>query len=156
MSVIKPLYGSETVLTTTNLQSLGNSATAGWQSGAVDNSSALALGELIRVHIKLVAGSPGSDKSVYVYIYESEDGTNYDDNATGTEGTLTRRDPTNMKLLGTISTPDSGALTYKKTFRYEPPIMPLKWGIYINNFSGLALDSSGNVVAHTPVQGQVV
>lgn len=39
----KVSYGSTTVLTVTNLQSLTNSITAGWQSARVSNLSTLAL-----------------------------------------------------------------------------------------------------------------
>lgn len=154
MSVQKPSYGSSTAITTTALATLANSATAGWQSAAIDNAADLALGVLIRLEVTLAVGSPASDKTVYVYVYESEDGTNYTDNATGSQGTLTRRDPTNMKLLGTIACPDSGALTYKQVFQYAPAVMPRKWGLYVNNFSGLAFTAA--TASYTPVQGQSV
>ncbi len=154
MSVQKPSYGSSTGITSTALATLASSATAGWQSAAQDNTSDLALGVLIYLSVALAAGSPANDKTVYVYVYESEDGTNYTDNATGSAGTLTRRDPTNMKLIGTIACPDSGALTYKQVFTYAPPIAPRKWGLFINNFTGLAFTAS--TITYTPVQGQSV
>lgn len=154
MSVQKPLYGTSTAITTTALATLANSATAGWQSAAIDNTADLALGVLIRLEVTLAAGSPASDKTVYVYVYESEDGTNYTDNATGSQGTLTRRDPTNMRQIGTIACPDSGALTYKQVFQYSPAVMPRKWGLYVNNFSGLAFTAAA--ASYTPVQGQSV
>ena len=150
----KPLYGTSTSIPSTNLQTLASSATAGWQGGAIDNGVDLALAALIRVQITLAAGTPVNDKTVYVYVYESEDGTNYTDNATGSEGTLTRRDPTNMRLLGTIACPDAGALTYKQTFLYAPGVMPRKWGLYLNNFTGFAFTAA--TITYTPVQGQSV
>ncbi len=153
-TVQKPLYGTSTVLTTTNLQSLASSNTAGWQSAAIDNSSDLALGALIYVSATLAAGSPANDKTIYVSVYQSEDGTNYSDNATGSEGTLTRRDPTNFQLIGSTACPTSGALTYKQVFIFAPATMPRKWGVYINNFTGLAFTAA--VVSYTPVQGQIV
>lgn len=153
-TVQKPLYGTSTAITTTALATLASSATAGWQSAAIDNSADLALGVLIRLQVTLAAGSPANDKTVYVYVYESEDGTNYGDNATGAEGALTRRDPTNFKLIGTIACPDSGALTYKQTFLYAPGVMPRKWGLYVNNFTGLAFTAVA--ASYTPVQGQSV
>lgn len=154
MSVSKPLFGASVALATTNLDTLGNSSTAGWQSASVDNASELAIGVLIYISVTLASGGPASDKSVYVYVYESEDGTNFTDNATGSEGALTRRDPTNFKLLGTIACPASGSLTYKQVFMYAPPVMPRKWGLYINNFTGLAFTASD--VSYTPVQVQNV
>lgn len=154
MSVSKPLFGTSVVLTTTALQTLASSALAGWESNAIDNVSDEAIGVLITVQITLASGSPVNDKTVYIYIYESEDGTLFTDNATGSQGTLTRRDPTNMKLLGTIACPTSGALTYTGIFQYSSFVMPRKWGVYINNFSGLAFTAA--VVSYTPVQIQTV
>ncbi len=150
----KPSYGTSTSITNTSLTTLASSATAGWQSNAIDNTSDLALGVVITVSVTLASGSPANDKTVYVYVYESEDGTNYTDNATGSVGTLTRNDPTNFKLLGTIATPTSGALTYKQMFFYAPPVMPRKWGLYINNFSGLAFTAA--TLTYTPIQGTSV
>jgi len=150
----KPSYGSSTAITTTALATLASSATAGWQSAAIDNTTDLALGILITLSVTLASGTPASDKTVYVYVYESEDGTSYTDNATGSQGTLTRRDPTNFKLLGTIATPDAGALTYKQTFTYAPPVMPRKWGVYVNNITNLAFTAAS--ASYTPVQGQSV
>jgi hypothetical protein len=153
-TVQKPLYGTSTAVTSTNLQALASSATAGWQSAAIDNSSDLALGVLIYVSATLASGSPANDKTIYVSVYQSEDGTNYSDNATGSEGTLTRRDPSNFQLIGSTACPTSGSLTYKQVFLYAPAIMPRKWGIYINNFTGLAFTAA--TVTYTPVQGQSV
>jgi len=150
----KPSYGASTAITATNLATLASSALAGWQSGAISNAADLALGILITVTVTLATGTPANDKTVYVYVYESEDGVNYGDNATGSEGTLTRRDPTNMRLIGTIATPDAGALTYKQTFIYAPSVMPRKWGLYINNFTGLAFTTAS--ASYTPVQGTSV
>ncbi len=154
MSVQKPLFGTSTSVTTTNLAALASSATAGWQSAAIDNTSDLALGVKIYAAVTLASGSPANDKTVYVYVYESEDGTNYSDNATGSEGTLTRRDPTNFLLIGTIACPTSGSLTYKQVFTFAPAVMPRKWGLYVNNFTGLAFTAA--TITYTPVQGQSV
>jgi hypothetical protein len=153
-TIQKPSYGASVALAVTNLHSLASHATNGWQSASVDNTADLALGVLITVTIVLVAGAPAADKTVYVYVYESEDGTNFTDNATGAQAALTRRDPTNMRLIGTIACPDSGGLTYKQVFTYAPPVMPRKWGVYLNNVTNVALASSGNAVSYTPIQGQ--
>jgi hypothetical protein len=150
----QPLYGTSQTITTTALQTLASSATAGWQSDANDNESDLALAVLIHVQAALASGSPANDKTIYVYVYESEDGTDFTDNATGSEGALTRHDPTNMRLIGTIACPDSGSLTYKQVFQYAPTAMPRKWGLFINNFTGLAFTAA--VIRYTPVQGQSV
>ena len=136
------------------LATLASAALAGWQSAAIDNGADLAFGALITLSVTLAAGAPAADKTVYVYVYESEDGAAYTDNATGAAGTLTRRDPTNMRLIGTIATPDTGGLTYKQTFAYAPAVMPRKWGLFVNNVTGLAFTAAA--ASYTPVQGQSV
>jgi len=156
-TIQKPSYpGASTSVVTTALATLAHDATgkAGWQSAAFDNQIDLALGVLITVKVTLAAGTPTADKTVYVYTYDSEDGTTFTDNATGAQGLLTRRDPTNLKLLGTIATPDAGALTYTQTFTYAPPVMPRKWGLFIANVTGFAFTAA--VITYTPVQGQSV
>jgi hypothetical protein len=153
-TVQKPSYGSSTAITATALATLASSALAGWQSGAIDNSADLALGVIIRLAVTLASGSPANDKTVYVYAYESEDGTHYTGSATGSEGLLTRRDPTNLRLLGTIACPDSGALLYEGVFTYAPPVLPRKWGLFVNNYTGLAFTAAA--ASYTPVQGTSV
>lgn len=150
----KPLYGSSASIANTNLTTLASSATAGWQSNAIDNAGAdLALGAVIRVSVTVANTAPGSDKTVYVFIYESENGSQYTDNATGSVGTLTIRDPTNLKLLGTITTPTQN-LAYEQVFTYAPMVMPRKWGLVIINFTGMAFTAA--TLSYTPVQGQSV
>jgi hypothetical protein len=150
----KPSYGTSTAMSTTALATLASSATAGWQSASINNATDLALGALVTLSVTLAAGTPGADKTVYVYVYESEDGTVFTDNATGAQGLLTRRDPTNMKLIGTLATPDAGALTYRQVFAYVPVLMPRKWGLYVNNVTNLAFTAAS--FSYTPVQGQSV
>jgi hypothetical protein len=137
---IKQAFGGDSSITIT-LASLASSATGARESTAIDNSSNLYLDALVRLHFKLQTGSPANDQQVYIYCYGSEDGTNYTDNATGSDAGLTLRAPTNLRLIGTIATPTSGGLTYKS---HPIPvavgfggIMPVKWGIVVNNFTGV-------------------
>jgi hypothetical protein len=99
------------------------------------------------VQVKLQSGSPSGDKAVYVYAYGSEDGTNYGDNATGSDAAITLRSPSNLRPLGVILCPDSGALTYKS----QPMSLadafggtvPRKWGIVVQNATGVTLSATG-------------
>lgn len=145
MAALKQIFGSSTSLTIT-LASLG--ATASRESTAVDNTTNLFLDALVYVKVKLATGTPSADKALYVYAYGSEDGTNYGDNATGTDAALTMRIPTNLRLIGVINTPDSGALTYKSQpmsiAQAFNGVLPRKWGIVVTNASGLALDATGS------------
>lgn len=149
----KPSYpGSSTTVTNTGLTTLASSATVGWQSNAIDNAGAdLALAALIRVSVTVANTAPANDKTVYVFVYESENGSQYTDNATGSVGGLTIRDPTNLKLIGTIACPTQN-LAYEQVFTYAPMVMPRKWGLVIINFTGMAFTAA--TVTYTPVQGQ--
>lgn len=143
MSSTKIAFGTSTALTVT----LASLATAGArESTVVDNTSDLFLDALVRLQVKLQAGSPGSDKAIYVYAYGSEDGTNYTDNATGSDAAVTMRAPSNLRLIGVINTPDSGALTYKShpmsVAAAFGGVMPRKWGIVVENKTNIAFDAT--------------
>jgi hypothetical protein len=143
MADFKNKYATSTALTIT-LASLANAAAR--ESQAVDNGTTLYLDAIVYLSCKLATGTPASDKAIYVYAYGSEDGTNYGDNATGANASLTMRSPTNLRLIGVIATPDSGALTYKSQPMSVAAafggVMPRKWGIVVENKTNLALDST--------------
>jgi len=152
MSDLKQAFGASTAITIT-LASLANAAAR--ESLVVDNTSNLYLDALVLVIAKLAAGSPAGVKALYIYAYGSEDGTNYTDNATGADAAITLRSPTNLRLIGAISVPDSGALSFKShpmsIAAAFGGVMPRKWGIVLSNQSGVALDSSGNSASYSGV-----
>jgi len=152
MSDLKQAFGASTAITIT-LNSLANAAAR--ESLVVDNTSNLYLDALVLVIAKLAAGSPAGAKALYVYAYGSEDGTNYTDNATGADAAITLRSPTNLRLIGAISAPDSGALSFKShpmsIAAAFGGVMPRKWGIVLSNQSGVALDSSANSASYSGV-----
>jgi hypothetical protein len=143
MANFKQAFGGDSAFTLT-LASLANAAAR--ESTAIDNSSNLYVDALLRLQIKLATGTPASDKLINIYAYGSEDGSNYGDNATGTDAAVTLRSPTNLRLVYTLYTPDAGALTYKT----QPfgiawafgGILPVKWGIVVENRTNLAFDST--------------
>ena len=104
------------------------------------------LDALVQLNLKLLTGTPASDKAIYIYAYGSEDGTDYTDNATGTDAAITLRSPTNLRLIGVINTPDVGGLTYKShpmsVAAAFGGVMPRKWGIVIENKTGLAFSAT--------------
>ena len=131
MTDIKKAYGTSTAITIT-LASLAHSDNAGRESTAVDNGTNKFIDALVQIKVKLAAGTPSADRTVYVYAYGSEDGTTYTDNATGSDAAITLTDPPNAKLIGAIRCPAAGALTYEsspmsvaKAFDW---ILPRKWG----------------------------
>lgn len=152
MPSFKQEFAGDTSMTIT-LNSLANGSAR--ESTVVDNSSNKYVDALIRLHIKLATGTPASDKLINVYAYGSEDGSNYGDNVTGADAAVTMRSPTNLKLVATIYTPDSGGLTYKShpfgiAWAFGG-ILPVKWGIVVENRSGLALDTTNNALAYNGV-----
>lgn len=157
MASLKQIFGASTAITIT-LNSLGSGAAR--ESTAVDNSTNLYLDALVTVVAKLATGTPGSERSIYIYAYGSEDGTNYGDNASGTDAALTMRSPHNLKLLDVLNVPDAGALTYKSQpisiAQAFGGVLPRKWGIVVVNASGLALNSTGCSATYSGVYYQTV
>ncbi len=145
MASIKTAYASSANFTLT-LASLASSATAGREATAIDNSSNLYLDAIVQVKVALQTGTPANDKAVYVYVYGSEDGTTYTDNATGSDAAITLRSPTVMTVIGVIPCPDSGALTYESQPMSVAAAfggyLPRKWGIVIRNYTGVALSAT--------------
>lgn len=131
---------------TITLASLASSATAGREGTAVDNSSNLYLDYHLQFGFKLQAGSPANDKAIYVFAYGSQDGTNYTDNATGSDAAITMRDPTNLRRIDTVACPDSGGLTYKSNpiavAQAFGGIIPRKFGPAIRNYTGVTFSAT--------------
>jgi len=143
MADIKLAYGSSTAITCTLASLADNTAR---ECTAVDNTSNLYMDALVRLHIKLQTGTPANEMAVYVYAYGSEDGTNYTDNATGSDAAVTLRAPTNLKLVGVISCPTAGGLTYKShpisIASAFGGILPRKWGVVVENQTAVAFSAT--------------
>jgi hypothetical protein len=118
------------------------------QAAAVDNTVNLYLDAQVTVVCVLSAGTPGSDKSINIYVAGSEDGTKWpgegsgnNDGVTGADAAITLESPTNLRLLGSISAP-----TANKTYTSQPMsvaaafanLMPRKWAIVIEDRTGMA------------------
>lgn len=138
MANITQKYGSNIGLTIT-LASLANGS--GRASTAVDNSTDNFISADIRVKVKTGSSGVLSSGLVEVYFIRSEDGTNYDDNFGGTDGTYTNL---NARLLGIIDT-TANSTTYQKVFDTQELgiTLPKKWSIALVNRSGAALTSTG-------------
>jgi hypothetical protein len=96
---------------------------------------------------------------VNVYAYGTADGgSNYTESATGTDGSITLVSPTNLKLIGTISTP-AISTTYKAgPFNVAAAfggVLPEKWGIVIENNTGQSLDASVGSAIYQGAYNQV-
>lgn len=167
MATVRPSYGTTTVMTVTNLQSLASSATAGWQSARVNNVSQLATDYEITVKLTTANTAPANDKAMYVFIcgfYTTDGGTTWLGSSqgtatlpTGTEGTTTIASPHNLRLLGVLNY-TTAQMVCQDTFLISNCIgnrMFDGWSVIIINFSGAAL-STGCVVDYTPINDVLV
>lgn len=152
MANIKQEFGTSTAITIT-LNGLNSSSTTGRESAAIDNSSNKFVDALVTLILTTEEGDPTGEKCAYVYAYGSEDGTNYTDNATGSDASITLRDPTNLKVVAMVNMP-SGLTTYKVVFSIAQAfggILPRKWGIVVRLSCGIALSSSGNSASYSGI-----
>lgn len=153
MASTKVAYGSVTTMTVTNLHSLANSATAGWQSAVVDNTSDLYLDALVQFVLDFANTAPANSLGVYLYAYAGLESGVYSNPASGSEGALTLLDvttsPQNLRMIGFIP------YTTTNEIAETPPIsigavfggvLPPFWGVALMNHSGAALAASGNTV----------
>lgn len=156
-------YGSYTALTVTNLQSLANSATAGWQSARIDNQTSVkALDYEIVVKLTTANTAPANDKLAYVYIspaVTTDGGTTWlhaDQGTTtlptGSEGATTIATPNNLKLLSSMNyttqnQPMQGVWNLSNVLGQ---FMPDGFSIIIINFTGAAL-STGCVISYRAI-----
>lgn len=147
MASLKTAYGTEAQAITCTLASLASSATAGRESTVISNLTDLFIDALVAVKVVLQAGTPGGDKSVYVWAYGTVDAATplYPDAITGADAAITFNSPINLRLLGAIAAPTSAG-----TFKGGPwsvaslfgGVLPEKWGIAIQNYTGCTLSST--------------
>lgn len=161
---VKQSFQSAQTMTVTNLHSLASSATAGWQSDAVDNSSNLYLDDLFQLKLAFANTAPANSKCVFLFASHSIDGgTTYTNPATGTEGTCTFVDvtanPQRMPVLGQIPYLAADEVARSRSFSMAATnsgVLPDHYAIALINHSGAALDASDNVVKHNGVFATVV
>jgi hypothetical protein len=142
MGDIKQEFGTSGAITVT-LASLAGAAAR--QSAFVDNGTDKFFDVMVYLAVALQAGTPADLKRIQVYAYGSEDGTNYTDNASGSDAAITLRVPTNLRLIGVMATPDSGALTYKSepmSLRKQFGFLPRRWGIVVVNRTNVVFSAT--------------
>lgn len=158
MANIKRVFGSIQSFTVTNLHSLSNSPTGGWQSAAVDNQTDLYLDALVQVVLDFANTAPANSKAAFVYAYSGGSDSVYTNPASGSEGAITLPDitsnPLSLRLIGVIPYVTQDEVVESAHFSVAAAfggVLPPKWGIVIVNHAGAALAGSGNTVKWTPV-----
>lgn len=142
MSTLNVAYAASTAITIT-AGTLATSSTVGRESAVVDNTSNKFVDALVGISAT-ANGTPTANTFLSLYAYGSEDGTSYNDNATGSDAALTLRSPTNLRLIGQLAFPASANPTIKGVFNVAQAfggILPRKWGIVVVQGSGVALSA---------------
>lgn len=152
---IKESFQNVQTMTVTNLHSLASSATIGWQSAVVDNSTGLYLDALVMIVIDFPNLAPAGSRIVIVYTYGGIESGTYTYPASGSEGTITLTDidnnPTVMKRIGTLPYLVQDATEQGGPYNVAAGhggMMPSYWGAVIMNRSGQTFAASGNSVKY--------
>lgn len=165
MASVKIAYGTATAFTKTNAN-LATSATAGWQSNAIDNTSNLYLDALVEIELAAVNTAPANSRAIFLYAFALVDssGSAYtstgDGVPSGSEGTITFPDITSllvvMPLLGFVPYPvqnkaiNGGPFSVAACFGGR---LPPKWGVAMINHSGMTLNVTN--IKYIPVYNTV-
>jgi hypothetical protein len=152
MANVKVAFGTATAFIKTNAN-LATSATAGWMSNAIDNSTNLYLDALVHAEFAAVNTAPANSKAIFLYAYALVDtaGSAYTSSGSatpsGSEGTLTFSDITAsaipMPLLGVAPYPTQNIAINAGPFSVAAcfgGVLPPKWGIAMINHSGMTLN----------------
>lgn len=140
-------YGSNNQTITISVASLANNSAR--ESTAIDNTTNTFIDALLFVILKSNAAGTSSSGYCNIYAYGTcNGGTDYSDNASGSDAAITLTSPPNMKLIGTINMVANATTYYAGPFSIAAAfngILPDHWGIVIENKTAAALDStSGN------------
>lgn len=150
MANIKLEFGTATAFTGTNAD-IATSATAGWKSNAIDNSSNKYLDALVSIELAAVNTAPANSKAVFLYAYSLIEGSAYastgDGTIDGSEGTVTFPDittlPVVLPILGIVPYPVQNKAINSPAFSVAAcfgGVLPPKWGIAMINHSGMTLN----------------
>ena len=155
MSDIKLAYAASADQTVTNLNGLAASATwvAGWESGAIDNTTNKYLDYLISGKITVESAGLAAGE-IRVYCVGMLDDSNWPDVFDGTESAETITDTEirdSICKLGAVITTDT---TASRVYNFGPfsvanlfgGVCPAKFVLFITQSTGTTLETTGNQV----------
>lgn len=155
MAVAGLTFGASTSFGMT-FANLASSATVGVASAPIDATTTPYVDYMVQFRFKLLTGVPANDQAVYLYVYGSEDGTDYPD--TVAAGSYTFRAPTNLIYMQSVGIAVTGQLVCSSVpisvgMAFNG-ILPRKWGIVIRNYTGLAYTAteSDHAARYTGIQ----
>jgi hypothetical protein len=150
-SSVLEAFGTAGTFTIANAN-LASSATAGWMSNTIDNTTNLYLDYLIQIELAAVNTAPASNQAIYLFAFGITDPANAnftstgDGTPTGSEGTLTYPNvaslPIVAPILGTIPygvqnrAINGGPFSIARCFG---GVCPPKFCIGMVNLSGMTL-----------------
>ena len=157
-------YGTYTALAVTGLNALASSATVGWQSTKVDNTSTLAIDYEVLINFAATTGTVASDKALYFYVVPWVNSGALVPAAdfgtvtlpTGTDAAATISATTNS-MKGPYVLPIAIVGQLPKGFftisQMCGGVVPDAWSLMVINFAGIALAASGttNVIGYRPI-----
>lgn len=152
---MKMVYAASSNLTVTNLHSLPSSSTwvAGWESGAVDNTTNLYLD--YRVTAKITVASSGlAAGEIRLYLVGMLDDSTWPDVFDGTESTETVTDTEMRDAICRLAASTQTDTDNSDVYYLEVPSvaavfggnMPAKFVVFITHSTGQNLAASGNQV----------
>ncbi len=155
---VKLAYAASSNLTVTNLNSLASSSTwvAGWESGAIDNTSNLY--EDYRLTAKITVASSGlSAGEIRMYVVGPLDDSTWPDVFDGTESTETITDTEMRDAICRLAAATATDTTNSDVYYLDCPSvaavfnghLPKKFVVFITHSTGNALAASGNQVTVT-------
>jgi hypothetical protein len=149
-----------TSMTITALNSLANSATAGWKSDTIDLRARKCSDVKFGIKVTMANTAPANDKAVYVYAipwwydgsswYSASGGTTT--LPTGGQAAYTIASPNNFRLLGVLSYTTQNMVLQDQFLLSNAfgNVMPDMVQIFVLNYSGAAVHSSGQALYYSP------
>ena len=155
---VKLAYAASSNLTVTNLNSLASSAThvAGWESGAIDNTTNLYTDYRVSVKITVAAASLSAGE-IRVWLVAPLDDSTWPDVFDGTESAETVTDTEVRDAICRIGAVSATDTTNSRVYYLDVPSvanafgghLPKKFVIFITQSTGQTLAASGNQVTIT-------
>jgi hypothetical protein len=150
---VKLAYAASSALTQTNLDGLASSSThvAGWESGAIDNSSNLYLDYIINAKIQLESAGLAAGEIRMYLVAELEDAS-WPDVFDGTESAETVTDTETRDAICRMAALSVTDTTASRVYYLNCPsvaavfggIVPRKFVVFITQSSGAALETTGD------------
>lgn len=150
---VKLAYAASGAQTQTNLDALASSSThvAGWESGAIDNSTNLYLDYIINAKIQVESAGLSAGEIRMYLVAELEDAS-WPDVFDGTESAETVTDTEVRDAICRLAAVSVTDTTASRTYYLNCPsvaavfngTVPRKFVIFITQSSGAALESTGD------------